>query len=189
MEQSLCAREHFGQERTREHRDLPQLWLTVSGVRVWLRTLLYSTVFFPREGGMKAHTMVASPATVPQRSWHACVQQGIGRSRWDTGLVLPPAGVCMTQAPSQAGAGGLCRKAGDHMHAERGDSLTEETGSSPAPSSRQPLLRKTSPRSPHRSQCPVTSVFYYFTVVANKSRCKQGLFHINILTGLSVSNK
>lgn len=25
--------------------------------------------------------------------------------------------------------------------------------------------------------------FYYFTFSANKSRCKQGLFHINILTG------
>lgn len=28
--------------------------------------------------------------------------------------------------------------------------------------------------------------FYYFTFSANKSRCKQGLFHINILTGFFV---
>lgn len=51
-----------------------------------------------------------------RESWHARAQKG--SCRWDTGLVLPPAGSGWHRAPCQAGRD-LCRKAGKQVHPDR----------------------------------------------------------------------
>lgn len=68
---------------------------------------------------------------------------------------------------------------GQTGHENKGPSHSAAGALSPPP------LQPPSLPCPHTEPDTVQSLrFYCFTFSANKSRCKQGLFHINILTGL-----
>lgn len=155
-------------------------FLTVRGVQAWLSFILPSSS--PGSGGsyQPSHTPHQSPgrpglAFQPVLGRRSGVQMGY-RS------CPAPSWQWVRLRTTPCRYRGLCRKAGNqmHLHSPTGNrSLAPPPGS---PSSR-PSSRKSSPWSPHRVIVSSYFILLYFTVVANKSRCKQGLFHINILTG------
>lgn len=132
--------------------------------------------------------MVASPATLPHISPGTPCSGGDWKQQMGhRPRSCPPLAVCGTRTiPDRCGAS--VKETGSHTHTLL-DSVRRKLASSSAPSSHASAR----PHPGHHTGVKRASshfiFFYYFTVVANKSRCKQGLFHINILTGLFGSNK
>lgn len=163
----------------------------------------------PRHGGSQEVTHWRDCCTCSSRR-HLVARDGPGLHLPEVvstagrhGPPRPPAQSSCSAAPGPRGPRGWAKLLSNHHGAEMWEALVSwapkccgnkglshgEGTVSPEPpravAARLFSFPKSSHWSPHTEPERVQSLhFYYFTFSANKSRCKQGLFHINILTGI-----